>query len=246
MATNPVIPAPATNPVSPPIKNLPIVDSLGFPSPTFLQAWQELWSAVSGQGGVSDQIITGIVAPAPAVAQSLITQASDKAAPISNLLGRLARMEQQLASLRILTAPPVAFRGESPSPISWTPVVAGSTTSGVQTYTTQSGVYCEIGPCELALFSIQLATVDAGIAGNVMITGLPIASNASGAAQGGWLSEWGNSTLGAGYTSLGVTLAAGVAQFGVIQAGSAKAPLALPASALSGTDVFIGGALYFR
>lgn len=67
----------------------------------------------------------------------------------------------------------------------WTPVLAGSTTPGAHTYTTQLGSYVRQGRLMQVSFDIQTSAFDPAAAGNAIITGLPFAVNTpTGATQG--------------------------------------------------------------
>lgn len=138
------------------------------------------------------------------------------------------------------------LRGISPSMVSWTPTLAGSSTAGAQTYGTAWGAQIDIGPVRLALFSIVLTALDGATAGDVQVAGFPIPSNTGATLQAGWIGEFGGVTLTAGYTQLGLAVAPGVSVAGLVQSGSASAPLALPVAALSATSAVTGGVLFFR
>lgn len=55
----------------------------------------------------------------------------------------------------------------------WTPVLAGSTTAGTNTYTVQGGRYVRIGNLVHVSGAITLSAIDATMAGTIQITGLP-------------------------------------------------------------------------
>jgi len=61
----------------------------------------------------------------------------------------------------------------------WTPVVAGQTTAGTQTYSNQVGTYVRVGDMVTATFEFSMTAKDAATAGNVRITGLPFAANST-------------------------------------------------------------------
>jgi len=58
----------------------------------------------------------------------------------------------------------------------WTPVMAGSSTAGSHTYSTQAGIYTRIGDTVIAAYSINISTKDGAMAGNIQITGLPFSA----------------------------------------------------------------------
>jgi hypothetical protein len=53
------------------------------------------------------------------------------------------------------------------------PVVAGSSTAGTQTYSTQLGYYIKIGALVIAWVQINMSAKDAATAGNISINNLP-------------------------------------------------------------------------
>lgn len=75
---------------------------------------------------------------------------------------------------------------------SWTPVLAGVTTAGTQTYDTQTGKYWRIGGLCFLIGHIVLSAKDAAMAGQAMVTGLPftaVTANPNGAAAFAWFSN---------------------------------------------------------
>jgi hypothetical protein len=63
----------------------------------------------------------------------------------------------------------------------WTPVVAGSSTAGTATYTTQEGTYTKVG--RLVTFRVYVVWTGGTGVGFMDVTGLPYASSAIGAAS---------------------------------------------------------------
>lgn len=61
----------------------------------------------------------------------------------------------------------------------WTPALAGSSTAGSFTYTTQDGVYTKIGNIVIASANVKVATVVTAAAGFARLTGGPFTSNGS-------------------------------------------------------------------
>jgi hypothetical protein len=59
----------------------------------------------------------------------------------------------------------------------WTPVLAGGATAGVNTYTTQTGTYYKIGKMIVSTFTIVLSAKDAAMAGGLLISGLPFVTS---------------------------------------------------------------------
>jgi hypothetical protein len=58
----------------------------------------------------------------------------------------------------------------------FTPVIAGSSVAGVQSYTTQTGYYTKIGNRVFVEIFIVLSSVDGTISGGIVLKGLPFAS----------------------------------------------------------------------
>lgn len=61
----------------------------------------------------------------------------------------------------------------------FTPVLAGTTTPGSNTYTAQVGEYYKVGKLVYFFIRIQLSTKDGAMAGNIAIQGLPFANGAN-------------------------------------------------------------------
>lgn len=142
--------------------------------------------------------------------------------------------------------PSLSLRETDPSAVKWTPVLAGQTTAGGQTYgATTAGYFARLGPCVHAVFVVQLTAVGGTMAGNVLITGLPFAANASGPTQAGALSEWGSVTLAASNTALGIQIAPGAASINLIQSGSGIAATLLQATGIANATLLVGSVTYF-
>lgn len=139
------------------------------------------------------------------------------------------------------------YRETSPAPILWTPVLRGSTTAGGHSYTRQWGWAAQVGPGILAMFDIQLSGNDLTNAGDVQIAGLPFAAATSpGSPQAGYLSSYRDVVMATGQTQLGVQVGAGAKVFTLEQSAPEWAGQPLPASGLTTTSGFTGGAFYFR
>lgn len=61
----------------------------------------------------------------------------------------------------------------------FTPVIAGSSTAGTQTYSVQVGTYTRIGNRVFFQLTVAITALDGAAAGGCRITGLPIAANAT-------------------------------------------------------------------
>ena len=82
----------------------------------------------------------------------------------------------------------------------WTPTLAGTVTPGAHTYSVQSGNWIKIGNLITATFDISIpyANLDAAMAGNLTITGLPIQSITIART----ILEYNILSLGAGYSGV--------------------------------------------
>lgn len=137
-----------------------------------------------------------------------------------------------------------ALRETDPSAVAWTPTLVGQTTAGAPTYGSALGYLARIGPCVHAAFAITLTGVG-GIAGNVVVNGLPFAANASGPTQAGALSEWSNVTLAANNTTLGIQIAPGSPSINLVESGSGIAATLLQGTGLAATSLMVGSLTYF-
>ena len=208
-----------------------------------LEFLQFLFASLQGNGGVNDALLIDTFSPA----QGQV--AAQGVASVAALF----------AALAMGGPPPVSFQQpaqpEVPLPrlreigsmvVPWTPALVGSTTAGVQTYTTQWGWSIALGPVTLALYSIALSAVGGTIAGNALITGLPVAAALTGPdKQAGWVSRFAQITLAAG-ASLGADVAPGASQLALVESVSAGAVTALPVTALANTSAITGGVCIFR
>jgi len=85
----------------------------------------------------------------------------------------------------------------------WTPVIAGNTVAGSNTYTVQNGYYTKIGNRVLINLDIAMSNKDAAMDGHVKITGLPFTpSTASNNQASMAFGRYDNVDLSAGYTQL--------------------------------------------
>lgn len=121
----------------------------------------------------------------------------------------------------------------------WVPVLAGATTNGTLTYSTQAGSYEIIGRQVQVRFAI-IGTLTNGTTygGALQITGLPIAVTSSTGDYGTCnVDIFGGFTVDSGYGGLAGIVTPGTSTIGLIESGSAKLPLLL------GSAGGIGGAM---
>ena len=128
---------------------------------------------------------------------------------------------------------------------SWTPVLAGQTTAGTQTYSTQTGVYVAIGNLVYVSFLIALTAFDATTAGNVNVTGLPFAvTSANPTFQYIANCYFAGVANTAGYTQFVGTLGAGNTRCSLVEIGSNVAQHRLQPSQFSSTSTVACSGLY--
>jgi hypothetical protein len=80
----------------------------------------------------------------------------------------------------------------------WTPTIAGSTTAGANTYTSQVGKWARVGDLVWVTCQVVMSVKDGAIAGNVQVRGLPWAVNAADHPVSASVGSFANVTLGAG------------------------------------------------
>src|SRR5262245_11675334 len=88
------------------------------------------------------------------------------------VLRRLETLEYAFEQLRKVDRPG--------APASWTPFFEGSSTAGTYAYTTQSGSYLKVGKRAYIDGHLLISAISVAPVGNMLITGLPIVSSASG------------------------------------------------------------------
>lgn len=132
-----------------------------------------------------------------------------------------------------------------PSFGSWTPTLAGSVTPGAHTYSQQQGTYFQIGRRIFADFLITLSAKDAAMAGNALISGLPITSRNSGASLNGVvIASYDNIDLSAGKSQLTSVVNANSTVCGLLECGDNVASASITAAAISSTSGIRGTAIY--
>ncbi len=102
----------------------------------------------------------------------------------------------------------------------WTPVVAGASVAGSQTYSNQTGRYTRIGSLVFAQCRVSLSLFDGATSGNIQVRGLPYTCVAgSGNEVSGSVGFLNNLNLNAGYTQLLCSINDGNDYFDLWQAG---------------------------
>ena len=129
---------------------------------------------------------------------------------------------------------------------SFTPVLAGLTTAGTQTYSVQLGRYVKIGKLVTIHGVILLSAKDAATAGNMYIGGLPFASElVSGINYSGSIGQYANIDFSTGYTQLGIYVEANGTRAFLTQGGDNVAAGVIAAAAI-GANTEIDFTLTYR
>lgn len=122
---------------------------------------------------------------------------------------------------------------------SWTPVIAGSGTAGVQTYLTQLGRYIQVGNLVWIMCNVQTSAIGGTIAGNVTITGLPFTSTTGTNLNQGISGIAGSVTYTGGATQIAPLIQPNTTVITIDQQGTGVNLTNLPVSALGATSQFI-------
>ncbi len=127
----------------------------------------------------------------------------------------------------------------------WTPVVAGDSVAGTQTYSVQNGHYVRIGKMVWCDFYINMSALGGTTAGNIYIGGLPFTvGTGTNYISGGTLGAWGNITLTALYTQLNLRAVAGSTFAYLGQSGSAQGAANIGVAGISATTDLRGTIQY--
>ena len=96
----------------------------------------------------------------------------------------------------------LALNGKSIAPMTWTPVLGGSTATSGQAYNAQSGIYIKVGRLVMISFRVHLSTAGT-VTGDAQIQGLPftIGNYVNGHGGGVQIPYWANFTPA--YTQVG-------------------------------------------
>lgn len=259
-------PPPASLPILPPLANLRIANPDGTPTHEFLSFLQILYAAIQGNGGIIDIIIQNISTDISTGIGASTAEAERKAFYYQFLSPLLHPQEPSVRTLAdglsipdIQRAPPLRDLSgsvlDSPildsilgkSPVSWTPVLAGLTTPGTQTYATQVGYYVTIGPLVFYSFNVVLSALDGATAGQIIIDGLPFPCNArTGYQSPATIGAVSNITFSAGKSMLGGTVFTSVSYVLLRQAGSGVASSSVQPTNLAANSGITGSGFYFR
>lgn len=128
----------------------------------------------------------------------------------------------------------------------WTPVLAGSSTPGTQTYGEQVGRYVRAGNMLFVTFRITLSAKDGATAGSMRITGLPFIypsafTNGIAAVS---IGQWGVITFPANFTMLCGEILPNTQYISLTRAGSAQGAAFVAAAEVAATSQVYGSAWY--
>lgn len=126
---------------------------------------------------------------------------------------------------------------------SYTPTLAGDSTAGSNTYTTQVGRYCRIGPLVVVQFNVVLATKDAAMAGNIYVS-IPVAAASVTSLFGAGAVYHSGITLSAGYTQIAMLISQGTSRAFMYKNGSGAAGAFIVAADVAGTAQVVGTFAY--
>lgn len=122
----------------------------------------------------------------------------------------------------------------------WTPVIAGVTTSGVFQYSNQLGKYMKIGKLVKVTFATNVSTVTTPGSGALKISGLPFkVANNTVERGAGSVSMYSKITLSSGYTQISLRCHQNASELYVHENGSDKDVRLVDAN-----KVIIGTAIY--
>jgi hypothetical protein len=127
----------------------------------------------------------------------------------------------------------------------WTPTISGQTTAGVNTYSIQQGTYKRIGNMVIARCYVALSALDAALAGNLLIKGLPYASANIANSHTSCSIDFQNVTFTANYNQLLAILYPNQTQIQLAQAGSGQAFAYLGQGNINASTFFMITANYF-
>jgi hypothetical protein len=126
----------------------------------------------------------------------------------------------------------------------WTPVIAGTTTPGVNSYANQDGIYVKVGQMVVASFFVKLSAKDAAMAGIVWITGLPFVA-APNQRQGCGVADFGGFANPKVYVAVQLQGAQNAMLITFVNPAGATDIGYLPPSELTNTT-WIGGTICYR
>lgn len=127
----------------------------------------------------------------------------------------------------------------------WTPVIAGTSTPGANSYTNQEGTYVKVGQMVVASFFVKLSAKDAAMAGIVWITGLPFASSGAASRQGCGVADFGGFANPKTYVAVQLQVSQTSMPITYLNAAGATDIGYLPPSELTNTT-WIGGTICYR
>lgn len=126
----------------------------------------------------------------------------------------------------------------------YSPTLAGTTTPGTNTYTAATvGKYWQFASMMVVIFHLQMASKDAGMAGNLYVT-MPATMAASLPVAGAFPTLFDSVDFAAGYTQLSYYMSAGTNQLNLAQQGDNVAASNVDVAAVTTSSVLRGIAIF--
>lgn len=127
----------------------------------------------------------------------------------------------------------------------WTPVLEGSSVAGNHTYVYQIGRYYLLGNACFAWGYVRTSAIDAAIAGNLQIGGLPFpANNTANFFQTISVSQYSALTLSANFTQVGGRIDPNTQKILLIQSGSGQAGTTISVTGAGAAFILVFCAMY--
>lgn len=166
--------------------------------------------------------------PPPALVTPALPLWGQEGALVRDLLGRVLSLESV----------------GTPTTGSWTPTLKGDATAGTQGYSVQVGRYWHWQGLLFATFSLVLSSTS-GMAGNVHIAGLPVASlNVTNVVHAAMFTTYDVLNFSAGYTQLTGQLESNDTRIFLVETGDNLAGQKIQAAAIAATSAVLGSILY--
>lgn len=145
-------------------------------------------------------------------------------------------MVQKIIDLETMLAGIPSALNLSCDPFVWTPTIAGSSTPGSQTYTSQIGSGLKIGNLVVAFCQFSLSAKDVATAGNLQVRGLPYqASGITNTFYAGMLGAISNVALSVGYSEFTCGVSQGTSAVSLFENGASVGAQNVVAASLNNT-----------
>jgi hypothetical protein len=121
----------------------------------------------------------------------------------------------------------------------WTPTLAGSSTAGSNTYSVQTGFYSRKGNQVFVTATINVASKDAAMAGQLWINGLPFTPSVIPGQENAVCSAMASGWTAAGFTQVNGSFVQNTPYIALMITGSGSALNALSASNITGSTFYV-------